>query len=119
MVIINLCLIKGHQRLLHQNAKFIYSRSFYPKYFRSKYSKSFCCSQCWWATASPPHPHGVASESQTNTLRRIIRNLESQVNDLRANNRLLQALVNNQVNENPIPDVAKWEFIKPHMKKNF
>ena len=69
------------------------------------------------AGGRPPHPHAMASESQVNTLRRIIRNLEAQINDLRANNRLLQALVNNQVNENPTPDVAKWELIKPHMKK--
>ncbi|KAG0597223.1 hypothetical protein M758_UG322100 [Ceratodon purpureus] len=70
------------------------------------------------AGGRPPHPHGIASESQTNTIRRIIRNLESQINDLRGNNRLLQVLVNNQVNEILIPNVAKWEFIKPHMKKN-
>jgi len=43
--------------------------------------------------------------------------MEAQITNLRANNRLLQGLVNNQLNESPIPNVAKWELVKPYMKK--
>jgi len=43
--------------------------------------------------------------------------MEAQMNDLRANNRVLQGVVNNQLNESPTLDVAKWKMVKPHMKK--
>jgi len=43
--------------------------------------------------------------------------MEVQITDLRVNKHLLQGLVNNQLNESPTPNVAKWELVKSHMKK--
>ena len=53
---------------------------------------------------------------QVNSLKRHVRNLEVQIQDLRSNNRLLQSLLNNQLSEAPRPEVARWECIKLHMK---
>ena len=53
---------------------------------------------------------------QVNSLKRHVRNLEAQIQDLHSNNRLLQSLLNNQLSEAPRPEVARWECIKPHMK---
>ena len=53
---------------------------------------------------------------QVNSLRRHVRNLEAQIQDLWSTNRLLQSLLNNQLCKAPCPKVARWECIKPHMK---
>ena len=63
-----------------------------------------------------PQLRPTSFESQLNTLKQVIKNLQSQVNDLRANNRLFQGLLNNQAIDSPTPDVAKWEMVKHHMK---